>query len=170
MPLRALLAAAIALPLALAAPALASDRPVTAGAGALVSFGPDFGAGSGRAWREGFATFEYRSDRRLWRGLRPIYGFAASGQGAVYGTVGLHGAFSLGPVEVTPHFSVGLFQDGRGGFDSRELLQFRSGIDAFLPVGRNAALGLGIYHVSNARITSRSANLDVVRLSLLWRL
>lgn len=169
---RALAAAALALPLALAtAPAAEADpqRPITAGAGALFSYGPDYGAGSARAWRDGFATFELRSDRRLWQGLRPIYSFAASGQGAIYGAVGLHGAFSLGPVEITPHLSVGLFQDGRGGFEARELLQFRSGIDAFLPLGPNTALGLGIYHVSNAGITRRSADLDVVRLSILWR-
>lgn len=169
---RALAAAALLLLLGLAAAPVAqadAQRPITAGAGALFSYGPDYGAGSDRAWREGFATFELRSDRRLRYGLRPIYSFAVSGQGAVYGAVGLHGAVSLGPVEITPHFSVGLFQDRRTGFDARELLQFRSGLDAFLPLGPDLAVGLGLYHVSNARITRRSANLDVVRLSLLWR-
>lgn len=149
---------------AAAAPVAADERP-----GVLFSFGPDFGAGSSRAWNEGLATLEYRSARVLGWGLRPIYGVAVSGQGGILGTAGLHAVFQLGVVEVTPHFSLGLWQDGSGGFDSDELIQFRTGIDAFLPLSPTVSLGLGIYHVSNAGITSRSADLDVVRLSLLWR-
>lgn len=135
----------------------------------LVSFGPDYGAGTKRAWREGFATFEYRSGRRLWRGIKPVYSFAVSREGAMLGAVGLYGGFRLGPVEITPHFSVGLYQDGIGGFDAKELLQFRSGIDALVPLSDTVSLGLGIYHVSNADITRRSADLDVARLSIVWR-
>ena len=80
---------------------------------------------------------------------------------------GLHG--QLGPVELTPHFDLGLFQDGRGGFDARELVQFRSGLDLLVPLGPRMSVGLGYYHVSSARITRRSADLDVVRLALSWR-
>ena len=154
---------------AAATPAVAQDRPAGGGA-VLLSFGPDLGASGTRTWREGYATAEYRSDRPLWRGVRPLYGLALSRQGAVLATVGVHGVLRLGPVEVTPHFGLGLWQDGRGRFDGRELLQFRSGIDAFLPLSDRASVGLGYYHVSNAGITRRSADLDVIRLSLLWRL
>jgi hypothetical protein len=147
-----------------AMPAAADDRRAV-----LLSFGPDYGAGSSRAWNEGYLTAEHRSDRDLWRGLRPIYGLAVSREGAALGTVGVFAAFQLGAVEITPHFSLGLWQDGAGGFDEDELIQFRTGIDAFLPLSPDVSVGLGIYHVSNAGITSRSADLDVVRLSLLWR-
>ena len=156
--------------LALAAPAAAQSwGPAASGPAFVISAGPDFGAGSSRAWRESFATFEYRSDRAIWRGVRPLYSFSVARHGAVLGTVGVHGVFQLGRVEVTPHFGVGLYQDGRGSFDRRELLQFRSGIDAFLPVTDRVSVGIGYYHVSNARITNRSADLDVIRLSILWR-
>jgi hypothetical protein len=149
---------------ALPGPATAGDRPAF-----LVSVGPDYGAGSDRAWREGYATFEYRSAQRIWWELRPLYSFAVSRQGAVLGTAGVHAVFRLGPFDVTPHFGVGLWQDGRGGFDSKELIQFRTGIDAFVPLSATVSVGLGIYHVSNAGLTNRSADLDVVRLSLMWR-
>jgi hypothetical protein len=153
-----------ALAAAVALPAVADERPAV-----LFSFGPDYGAGSSQAWNEGYLTAEFRSDRDLWRGVRPIYGLAVSREGAVLGTVGVHASFQLGAVEVTPHFSLGLWQDGEGSFDEDELIQFRTGIDAFLPLSPDVSLGLGVYHVSNAGITSRSADLDVVRLSLLWR-
>ena len=154
---------------ALAAGALPGPVAAQQGPAFLASFGPDYGAGSAQAFDAGYATFEYRSAQRIWRGLRPIYAFSVSREGAILGTAGVHAVFRLGAVEVTPHFGIGLWQDGRGGFDSRELIQFRSGIDAFLPLSPAVSVGLGIYHVSNAGLTNRSADLDVVRLSLLWR-
>lgn len=135
----------------------------------LLSFGPDLGFGGRRAWREGVLTGEYRSASPALWGLRPVYSFAASRQGAVLLGAGLHGRLGLGPVALTPHFSLGLYQDGRGGFDARELVQFRSGVDLLVPLGPRMSVGLGYYHVSNAGITRRSADLDVVRLALSWR-
>jgi hypothetical protein len=163
-PLLAALALAAAVPAIVPGAASAQE-----GRAFLLSFGPDYGAGSDRAWDEGYATLEYRSDRRLWLGLRPLYSFSVSREGAILGTAGVHAVFRLGPVDITPHFGIGLWQDGSGGFESRELIQFRTGIDALLPLSPAVSVGLGIYHVSNAGITSRSADLDVVRLALQWR-
>lgn len=115
------------------------------------------------------AGVELRGDRDLWRGVRPVFGLGATREGSVLATAGVYRVFRIGPVAATPHFGPALFHDGRAGLDARALLQFRSGIDVFVPVGETVALGLGIYHVSNAGITSRSANLDVVRVSLLRR-
>ena len=162
-PLRRLAAALMLIGLPLAATAQTADRPA-----ALLGYGPDFGESGAGKWRAAQLSAEYRSANRLVGPLRPIYSFSVSRKGGIMGGVGVFGVIPLGPVEVTPHFSLGLWQDGSGGFDADELIQFRSGIDFFVPVSANARVGLGIYHVSNAGITNRSADQDVVRLSVMW--
>ena len=162
-PLRRLAAALILIGLPLAATAQTADRPA-----ALLGYGPDFGESGAGKWRAAQLSAEYRSANRLVGPLRPIYSFSVSRDGGIMGGVGLHGMFPLGPVEVTPHFSLGLWQDGSGGFEARELIQFRSGIDFFVPVTANTRIGLGYFHVSNAGITRRSADQDVIRLAVMW--
>lgn len=147
---------------ALAAPAAAQGT-------LLISYGPDFGATDDDRWRYGFVTGEVRPDGAFWRGVKPIYSFGVSGEGAVYLSAGIRGDIPVGGFLVTPHFSVAAYQDGRGGFDSKELLQFRTGIDAFWPLSHNVWLGIGYYHISNASITDKSADADVVRVNLMWR-
>lgn len=162
MPLspRSLAAAALALALS-APPALADDRTAY-----LLSVGPDLGSSGSR---DPVVTGEVRSGRALWAGFRPLYSFSVTEDGGVLGGVGLFGDYRLGAAQITPNFSVALFQDGRGGFESRELLQFRTGIDVMFPVTTNMSVGVGYFHVSNAGITNRSADIDVVRLSVQWR-
>lgn len=152
---------------ALSATAAAPDP--LAGHGLLLGAGPDFGAPSARVWRRSVAGVEVRGDRDLWRGVRPTFGLGVTRAGSVLATAGAYRVFRIGPVAATPHFGPALFHDGRAGLDARALVQFRSGIDLFVPVGETVALGLGVYHVSNAGITSHSANLDVVQLSVLLR-
>ena len=162
-PLRRLAAALMLIGLPFAASAQISDRPA-----ALLSYGPDLGESGGGKWRAAQLTGEIRSANQILGPLRPIYSFSVSRNGGFMGGVGLHGVFGLGPVEVTPHLSLGLWQDGSGGFESRELIQFRSGIDFFVPVTANTRIGLGYFHVSNAGITRRSADQDVIRLAVMW--
>ena len=152
------------LTLMLGSAAQAGDRPA-----ALLSYGPDLGASGGGKWRAAQLAGEIRSAREVLGPLRPIYSFAVSRRGGVMGGVGVHGLVPLGPLELTPHFSLGLWQDGPGGFDARELVQFRSGIDLFLPITPDISVGVGYYHVSNASLTRRSADEDVIRLAVLWR-
>jgi len=152
--------------LGLFAAAPATDAGAAERGSWLVSIGPDFGAGTANAWQAGLTTIEYRARQPVVHGLRPVYALAASRRGAVLASAGLHASFFLGPVEITPHFSVGIYHGGPDGQGSKERLQFRTGVDAFLPIGEDLSLGFGVYHVSNARITSASANLDVARVSL----
>ncbi|MGY6409967.1 MAG: hypothetical protein ACXIUV_02905 [Alkalilacustris sp.] len=162
-PLRRLAAVLALLALPVAAGAQVADRPAW-----LLGYGPDFGESGGGKWRAVQLTAEVRSANRLVGPLRPIYSFSVSRRGGVMGGVGVHGVIPLGGLGITPHFSLGLWQDGRGGFEARELIQFRSGIDLFVPVSARARVGLGYYHVSNAGITRRSADQDVIRLAVLW--
>ena len=169
MPLRRRLAAALVAALAamgaMPAAAQAPERNAV-----LLSYGPDLGRSGGRSsWREAQVTAEIRSGRAFLGPLRPVYSLSVSRQGAVLGGVGLLASLPLGAAELTPSFSVALWQDGHGGFDARALIQFRTGIDLLVPVTQNASVGLGIFHVSNAGLTRRSADLDVVRLAVQWR-
>ena len=163
--LRPLIAAMLAA-LCLASPASAQGDPRPA---AFLSVGPDYGASGAQVWRQAVVTGEIRSARTVIWGLQPIYSFAVTRRGGLMAGAGLHTALRLGVAEVTPHFSVVLWQDGQGGFEARELLQFRSGIDLMVPLTQSVSVGVGIYHVSNAGITRRSADMDVVRLGLQWR-
>lgn len=159
---RALVLALVPL-LALTAPS-AQAQPF--GGEALLSLGPDLG-GSGN--RTAVFTGEIRPAREVWAGLQPIYSFSVTERGGILGGAGLMGDYRLGAVRITPNFSLVLFQDGSGGFDSRELIQFRTGIDLLVPLTPATSVGLGYFHVSNAGITRRSADMDVVRLSVVWR-
>jgi len=165
-------AVALSATLVAALPASAAGPAEHARGDWVFAVGPDFGAGMGRAWRASFATVEYRGPAPLtsvWgTSLYPVWSVSANRRGAALVTFGVHANLSLGAVEVTPHFGVGLYSGGQG-IGGKELLQFRSGIDAFVPLSETTAIGLGIVHVSNARITDRSANLDILRLSVRQR-
>ncbi len=139
------------------------------GSALLLSYGPDLGRDTSNQWRHSIATMELRPDQPWFGEIKPIWSLGLSARGAVYVAGGIRADFELGPVLVTPHFSLALYQDGRGGFDADELVQFRTGIDAFVPISDRTMVGLGYYHMSNAGLTSQSANLDVVRLSVLTR-
>ncbi len=169
MPFASLLrkaAVAFVLALGLAGPAAV---PANAQGTVLLSYGPDFGQPSQDRWRGGYLTLEQRPDRVIWSALSPIYSFGISGKGDGYVSAGLRADVPLGQWLLTPHFSLAFYQASGGGFDSRELIQFRTGFDAFVPVTQQVWLGLGYYHMSNAGITRKSADLDVVRLGVLWR-
>lgn len=135
----------------------------------LFSVGPNFGTTSSPRSSDAVATLEWRPEQYWVWGTKPIWSLGVAGDGAFYVSGGVRGDFTLGRVLMTPHFSLALYQDGQGGFEAKELLQFRTGIDAFLPLGDRTMVGLGYYHLSNAQLTRRSADLDVVRLSLLVR-
>jgi hypothetical protein len=90
--------------------------------------------------------------------------------GAAYVTAAVRKDYRLGPVQITPYIGPALYQSHLGTrFASKELLQFRTGFDVFVPVSNRLSFGLGFYHMSNANITNASAGLDVTRLGLQYR-
>jgi hypothetical protein len=152
-----------------AAPAVPVVAQTGSGGGVVLSYGLDLGRDGSDQWRHSVATIELRPDQSWFGAVKPIWSLGISGDGAVYVAGGIRGDFDVGGFLVTPHFSLALYQDGRGGFDADELVQFRTGIDAFVPISDSTMLGLGYYHLSNARLTSKSADQDVVRLTVLFR-
>ncbi|RMH17957.1 MAG: acyloxyacyl hydrolase [Acidobacteria bacterium] len=140
----ALLAAAVALP------AAGMDGEVAASAGA-------FDAGGGDAIAEGGVAYRWRPLRR-WRraALEPLAGLSANREGGIWAYGGLRYERRLGRrVVLAPSFAIALFEAG-GGKDLGGVLEFRSGLELALELGRGRRVGVEFYHLSNAGIFERN--------------
>lgn len=107
-------------------------------------------------------------------GLKPVAAVGAFSDGGAWLGPGVRKDFRLGSVGITPYTGPVLYQRQLGGGvrinRGKEWLQFRTGFDVWVPVGPTMRLGIGHYHLSNAQITKGSADTDVWRVSLAWRL
>jgi hypothetical protein len=104
-------------------------------------------------------------------GLKPVVAAGAFADGGAWLGTGVRKDFRLGPLGISPHTGPVLYQSRLAdGARSNEWLQFRTGFDVWLPLGTNARVGVGHYHLSNAQITRGSADTDAWRLSFHWRL
>ena len=104
-------------------------------------------------------------------GLKPVAAAGAFSDGGAWLGLGVRKDFRVGPVGMTPYTGPVLYQSRLGdGARGNEWLQFRTGFDVWMPVGSAMRLGIGHYHLSNAQITKGSADTDVWRLSVAWRL
>lgn len=131
--------------------------------GANIAEGPGPGA-------DGVLTIDRLSGTPIWRELQPFWGFGVSVDGAVFVSFGLQRDFRLGNVTITPYFAPTLYQSDLGGeFRSAELLQFRTGVEISYSFSDQMRAGVGVYHMSNAGITSGSADLDVAYAAFTFR-
>lgn len=119
---------------------------------------------------DGFLSAEYwPAEPLLWK-LKPIYGVGVSTDGAAYITAATRRDFKLGPVTLSPYTGPVLYQSKMGSnWEGRELIQFRTGIDVVIPLTDALSLGAGFYHISNAGLTTRSAEIDVSRISVQYK-
>jgi hypothetical protein len=118
---------------------------------------------------DGFLSVEYRPAHEIgWR-FKPLYALGVSVDGAAYVSAAVRKDYRLGPVQITPYIGPALYQSKLGRFASKELLQFRTGFDVLVPLTNKVSVGLGYYHMSNAKITNASAGLDITRVSLQYR-
>jgi hypothetical protein len=124
----------------------------------------------GTVGQDGIFTLEYRPETEIgWR-FKPLYVVGASVDGAGYVGVGVRKDYTLGPVQVTPFIGPVLYQSQLGNtFNSKELIQFRTGFDVLLPISKEFSAGMGYYHVSNAALTGSSAGLDVTKVTLQYK-
>jgi hypothetical protein len=115
--------------------------------------------------RNGFFSVEYRPKQELVYGLQTLYGVGLSMDGAGYATIGIRKGYNFGRVRLEPYFGPAIYQSSLGNFSAKELMQFRAGADVFVG-GEDMAVGIGFYHISNARLTSGSAGLDIIHATL----
>lgn len=120
--------------------------------------------------KDGFWSAEYWPSAPLFWKLKPIYGVGVSSDGAAYVTAATRRDFKVGPIMITPYTGPILYQSDPGSkWEGRELIQFRTGIDVVIPVTNALSVGAGFYHISNAGLTTRSAEIDVSRISVQYR-
>ncbi len=133
---------------------------------------PQGGAAAGRgATRSTAVDVEWRGEAAWPLGLKPVVAAGVFADGGAWVGSGVRKDFRLGSVGITPHTGPVLYQSRLGeGSRGSEWLQFRTGVDVWLPLGKSGHLALGHYHLSNAQITRGSADTDVWRVSLSWRL
>ena len=132
------------------------------------------GNAGGGAARHGFAGVDYLPSRRLFGEVRPILAAGVTPGGGAFVSAGIRQDYLIGRFRVTPHIGVAAYHSGRHGWEPRELLQFRTGLDVYYPVTEKVSLGIGYHHMSNAQLTSGiapfSAGVNVIRVNVLYKL
>lgn len=117
--------------------------------------------------QDGFLSVDYRPNTEWIGRFKPQWGLGASVDGAVYANLALRKDYRWGAVQVTPYIGPALYQSQADqGLRARELIQFRTGFDVLLHAGPKVSMGLGYYHISNAKLTRFSAGIDVTRFTL----
>lgn len=93
---------------------------------------------------------EYRSDRDLLRGVKPVARASASSDRQAYAHAGLYRDFALSSRWIlSAHISAGLYGRGTKN-DLGGALEFQTGLDLFYRLEGGARIGVTARHVSNA--------------------
>ncbi len=105
--------------------------------------------------------FEYRWGWSLWV-LQPWAGVEVTGDGAVYGAVGVFADFEIGPRWIfTPGAGVGLYDDGDGK-DLGHAVQFRTQIEFARRFEKDTRLAFALSHISNAGLDDANSGTEVL--------
>ena len=97
-------------------------------------------------------------------GLQPHVGVGATEEESFFLYVGLRKNFALeGRFTLTPSLAVSYYEKGDGK-DLGHEIEFRSGLGLFYSLPRGGAVGLGVYHLSNASISSTNPGANSVLL------
>ena len=112
-------------------------------------------------------TASYIQHSLVFNRYEPVLTIGASEDGLFYVSGGLSAPFHLGNFEIRPHFGPVFYQsDLSDSFDLEEVLQFKTGLDIGYRFTERLSLTAGYNHLSNAKITSESADLDVTHIGL----
>lgn len=116
----------------------------------------------------GILNLEYRF-RPGWRGVFPLLGGIANGDGEFHVRAGLGRDFRLAPRwHVTLGSGVGYYERGNGK-DLGGELEFRSSIDLTFLVRPHLRLGLSGSHLSNASLEPVNPGVETLELVAIWR-
>ena len=106
---------------------------------------------------------EYRY-KSIYRGLRPLFGIAATTDEAVYGYGGLAWDVYLSDnIILTPNLAVGAFTQGSGK-DLGHAIEFRDAIELNYQFEGGQRLGLHFNHMSNASIGDDNPGTEILML------
>ncbi len=105
--------------------------------------------------------FEYRWGWSLWV-LQPWAGVEVTGDGALYGAVGVLANFEIGPRWVfTPGFGAGLYDEGDGK-DLNHAVQFRTQVEFARRFEKDTRLAFALSHISNAGLDDKNPGTEVL--------
>lgn len=152
-----LLAVSVAVAMLASPPAArAQDGYLMVGVGAFAVFDDDDTTFQGELqWRPGLK----------WWIIQPMLGVMATGDGAVYGYVGLSADVALGSsIVVRPSFAVGAFDEGSGR-DLGHTVEFRSGIEIAYQFADRSRLGVELSHLSNAGLDDDNPGAETILLT-----
>ena len=116
--------------------------------------------------QDGFLAVEVRPSEEIRWGLKPVYVAGLSVDGAGFAGYGVRKDYHWKNVQITPFTGPVIYQRSLSNFEANQLLQFRTGFDVIYNFTPDVGLGMGVYHISNAGITSASAGIDVTRFTL----
>ncbi len=133
------------------------DISVTIGANRKSKSGPG---------QNGWLTITAKSYDPLPWNIIPVYAVGVSIDGAGFATAGIGKRFNADKLEIVPFWGPALYQRSLSSFDRKDLIQFRTGLDISYPIGDRSKVVGGFYHISNAKITSQSAGIDVFHIGL----
>jgi lipid A 3-O-deacylase len=108
---------------------------------------------------------EWKGHKWIW-GVKPIVGLMASSDGAIYGYAGIGWDLFFGHhIVATPSFATGAYTDGKGK-DLGSAIEFRSALELAWRFDNDTRLGVMVYHLSNAGITSKNPGTEVLSFGL----
>ncbi len=128
------------------------DISLTTGANRKAKSGPG---------QKGWLTLTAKSHDPIFGNIIPVYAMGISVDGAAFATAGIGKRFHAGELEIVPFWGPTLYQSDLSSFEEKDLIQFRTGLDISYPIGDATYIVGGFYHISNAKITSHSAGIDV---------
>ena len=111
--------------------------------------------------------FELRFPETPWV-LRPALGYLRTDDEARYAYGGLRADLRVSDrLILTPAGSVGYYERG-SGIDLGSHVMFRIGFDVAYRINDSMLIGVGLHHLSNARIESRNPGIESLLLSWTW--
>ena len=87
--------------------------------------------------------------------LSPITGFLITADNAGYLYTGVQAQYKLGPLNLTPSFTPGIYHEGDGK-DLGHILEFKSEVQISLDIFKDSELGFSYNHISNASLGDRN--------------
>jgi len=131
------------------------DYSLSVGANSLSKSGPG---------QNGWLTLSALGHEPYFWNIVPSHAAGLSADGAAFVTTGLAKRYKLSAFEFTPYWGPTLYQSRLGNWSRRDAIQFRTGIDVSIRMTDDASMFMGMYHISNAGISSKSAGIDVTHL------
>ena len=87
--------------------------------------------------------------------ISPITGAMITADNAGYIYTGVQAQYKIGPLNITPSFTPGLYHEGDGK-DLGHMLEFKSEVQLSIDFSQNSKLGLSYNHISNASLGDKN--------------